>query len=152
VTNRDDLVRLAGQQGIEVVSVAANTAPEIADAALALANEDIDAVVQVAGNLTSAGFTSLTQATRRVKLPLFGALSSDAASGAQVVVARDYYEGGREAALLAARIMRGEDPAGIPLQPLTASKLLVNEDAARAIGMRIPESVLGRAQKAGAKH
>jgi ABC-type uncharacterized transport system substrate-binding protein len=152
VTNRDDLARLAGEQGIEVVSVAANTASEIADAALALANEDIDAVVQVAGNLTSAGFTSLTQATRRVKMPLFGALSSDAASGAQVVVARDYYEGGREAALLAARIMRGEDPAGIPLQPLTASKLLVNEDAARAIGMRIPESVLGRAQKAGAKH
>jgi ABC-type uncharacterized transport system substrate-binding protein len=149
VVNKDELARLAKEQGIEVVGVAVNTATEMADAALALANEDIDAVVQVAGNLTSAAFVSITQATRRAKIPLFAALSSNAADGAQVTVARDYYEGGRDAALLAARIMRGEDPATIPLQPLTASKLLVNEEAARAIGMRIPDTVLARGIKVG---
>jgi putative ABC transport system substrate-binding protein len=50
---------------------------------------------------------------------------------------------------MAARIMRGENPADIPLEPLTSSKLLVNEEAARAIGMRIPDSVLARAIKVG---
>jgi ABC-type uncharacterized transport system substrate-binding protein len=150
VYNRDELARVAKQYGIEVVSVAANTATEMPDAAIALANEDIDAVVQVAGNLTSAAFVSITQATRRAKLPLFGALSSNSVDGAQVTVARDYYEGGREAAKIAARIMRGEDPARIPLEPLTASKLLVNEDAARAIGMRIPAAVVERARKVAA--
>ncbi len=150
VVNKDELTRLAKGYGIEVTAVAANTASEIPDAALALSNEPLDAVVQVAGNLTSAGFVSLTQATRRARIPLFGALSSDAAAGAQVTVARDYYEGGREAGLMAARIMRGENPASIPLQPLTASKLLANEDAARAIGMKIPDSVLARAKKVGA--
>jgi ABC-type uncharacterized transport system substrate-binding protein len=149
VVNKDELARLAKQHGIETVGVAANTATEIADAALALAGEDIDAVVQVAGNLTSAAFASITQATRRAKIPLFGALSSNAVDGAQVTMARDYYEGGREAALMAARIMRGENPANIPLQPLRSSKLLVNEEAARAIGMRIPDGVLERAIKVG---
>jgi putative ABC transport system substrate-binding protein len=149
VVNKDELARLAKEHGIEVVGVAANTATEIADAALALANEDIDAVVQVAGNLTSAAFVSITQATRRAKIPLFGALSSNATDGAQVTMARDYYEGGREAAHMAARIMRGENPANIPLEPLRSSKLLVNEEAARAIGMRIPDSVLAHGIKVG---
>jgi ABC-type uncharacterized transport system substrate-binding protein len=147
VVNKDELTRLAKARGIEVATVAANSATDMADAALALTNQPIDAVVQVAGNLTSAAFSSITQATRRSKIPLFGALTSNAIDGAQVTMARDYYEGGREAALMAARIMRGEDPARIPLEPLRSSKLLVNEEAARAIGMRIPEAVVARAIK-----
>ncbi|HEY2774999.1 MAG TPA: ABC transporter substrate-binding protein [Candidatus Binatia bacterium] len=152
VYNKDELTKLAGKQGIEVVAVPANTATEIADAALALTNQPLDAVVQIAGNLTASAFVSITQASRRARLPLFGTLGSNAVDGAQVTVARDYYEGGREAALMAARIMRGESPANIPLEPLRQVRLLVNEDAARAIGMRIPDSVLGRAEKvAGSK-
>jgi len=41
-------------------------------------------------------------------------LSAQAKDGAAVVVARDYYEAGRDASRLAVRIMRGESPAGIP--------------------------------------
>jgi putative ABC transport system substrate-binding protein len=130
-----------------VVAVAANTSSEMADAALALCNQPLDAVVQIAGNVTTAAFASIAQAAARVRLPLFGSLSSDAHEGAAVVVARDYYEGGREAGVMAARVMRGESPGSIPFTPLAKTKVIVNLDAARATGLTVPPSLLRRADE-----
>ena len=56
VYNRDQLARAARKLGIELVSVPANTSSELPDAALALSNMKIDAVCQVAGNLTATSF------------------------------------------------------------------------------------------------
>ena len=74
-------------------------------------------------------------------------MSSQAEQGAVAVVARDYYDGGKEAAQLAVRVMRGESPASIPLQPLSKNKTIVNLAAARAAGLAIPETVLRKADK-----
>jgi putative ABC transport system substrate-binding protein len=63
------------------------------------------------------------------------------------VVARDYYDGGKEAAQLAVRIMRGESPASIPFQPLSKNKTIVNLAAARGAGLAIPETLLRKADK-----
>ncbi|HLA87785.1 MAG TPA: ABC transporter substrate binding protein, partial [Anaerolineales bacterium] len=65
---------------------------------------------------------------------------------AAVVLARDYFDGGRESGFIAARVMRGENPANIPFQPFTKTKLIVNLEAARATGLKIPFPLL---QKAG---
>ncbi len=147
VFNKDQLTKVAQRYGIEVVAVAANTSSEMADAALALCNQPLDAVVQIAGNVTTAAFASIAQAAARVRLPLFGSLSSDAHEGAAVVVARDYYEGGREAGVMAARVMRGESPGSIPFTPLAKTKVIVNLDAARATGLTVPPSLLRRADE-----
>ena len=147
VYNRDQLVLEARKLGIEVVSVPASTSSELPDAALALCNMKIDAVCQVAGNLTVTGFTSIARAARGGGLPSFGFMTSGAEQGAVAVVARDYYDGGVEAAQLAVRIMRGESPASIPLQLLRKNKIIVNLAAARAIGLTIPESIVRKADR-----
>jgi putative tryptophan/tyrosine transport system substrate-binding protein len=145
VFNKDQLTATARQRGTEVVAVAANTSTEMSDAAQALCSEPIDAVVQVASNLTTVAFASITQAARRARLPLFGSLSSNARDGAAVVVARDYYDGGHEAGLMAARIMRGTPPAAIPFTPLKKTRIIVNLEAAKAVNLRIPYALLQRA-------
>jgi len=61
------------------------------------------------------------------------------------VLSRDYYDGGLEAAALAARVMRGESPAGIPIQPLLTTRLLLNPEAAERVGLVIPNAVRERA-------
>ncbi len=63
------------------------------------------------------------------------------------MVARDYYDGGIEAAQLAVRVMRGESPASIPIQPLSKNKLIINLAAARAAGLTIPASILKKADR-----
>ncbi len=147
VYHRDELVLKARKLGIDVVSVPANTSSELPDAALALCSMKIDAVCQVAGNLTATGFTSIARAARAAKLPSFGFMSSGAEQGAVAVVARDYYDGGIEAAQLAVRVMRGEKPASIPIQPLRKNKIIVNLAAARAVGLAIPESIIQKANR-----
>jgi ABC-type uncharacterized transport system substrate-binding protein len=147
VYNRDQLVLEARKLGIEVVSVPASTSSELPDAALALCNMKIDAVCQVAGNLTVTGFTSIARAARAGGLPSFGFMSSQAEQGAVAVVARDYYDGGVEAAQLAVRIMRGEDPSTIPLQQLRKNRIILNLAAAHAVGVTIPESIIRKADR-----
>ncbi len=144
VYNKDRLTAAARRHGIEVAAVAANTSAEMPDAAAALCNQPLDAVVQIAGNLTSAAFASIVQAARRAHVPLFGSLSGDCRGGAAVVVARDYFDGGREAGRMAARIMRGESPAAIPFQPLNKTKTMINPEAAQATGLVIPDALRRR--------
>jgi len=147
VYNKDQLEQAARTLGIELVSVPASTSSELPDAALALCNMKIDAVCQVAGNLTATGFTSIAQAARRAGLPSFGFMSSQAERGAALVVARDYFDGGKEAAQLAVRVMQGENPSSIPLQPLSKNRIIVNLAAARAVHLAIPESVFKKASR-----
>ncbi len=147
VYNRDQLVLAARKLGMEVVSVPASTSSELPDAALALCSMKLDAVCQVAGNLTATSFTSIARAARGAKLPAFAFMSSQAEQGAVVVVTRDYIDGGKEAAQLAVRVMRGESPSSIPIQPLRKTKTIVNLVAAREVGLAIPESLLKRADR-----
>jgi ABC-type uncharacterized transport system substrate-binding protein len=50
-----------------------------------------------------------------------------------------------EAAALAARVMRGESPAGIPLVGFSGTRLIVNPIAAEAAGVVLPANLLARA-------
>ncbi len=147
VYHRDQLARAARKRGMELVSVPASTSAELPDAALALCSMKIDAVSQVAGNLTSVGFTSIAHAARAARLPSFGFMTTQAEQGAIAVVSRDYYDGGVETAQLAARVMHGESPASLPFQLVRKNKTTLNLAAARAIEFAIPESVLRKATR-----
>jgi putative ABC transport system substrate-binding protein len=104
-------------------------------------------VVQVASNLTTSSFSSISRAAASARVPLLSALSGDLDNGAALVVARDYVDAGRRASALAVRILRGESPAAIPFQPLDTERLLVNLDAARAQGLRVPPAIVERAER-----
>jgi putative ABC transport system substrate-binding protein len=64
-----------------------------------------------------------------------------------LVVARDFIDMGREAGKLAKRILDGADPATIPFQEPIGSRLIVNEDVARTLGITIPPEVLSEADR-----
>lgn len=128
----------AKRAGFEVVYVPAETATDVPDASAALMSRDIDAVLQIPGNLTASAFGSIGEAARRAHVPVFAFQKSQAAGGAMVVVARDYKDSGRHAAHLAARIMRGESPKKIPLEDFAKTSLVVNLDAARSLDITLP--------------
>ena len=114
---------------------------------MSLCSRGIDALCQVAGNLLGSAFSSISQAARRARLPVFAFLSTQAQQGAVAVVARDYYDGGHEAGQLAARVMRGEDPATLPFQPLRTTRTIVNLKAARENGLTLPQALIQRADE-----
>jgi ABC-type uncharacterized transport system substrate-binding protein len=147
VYNVEQLDRLAKAHGIELVKIAVNSITEMPDAATSLASRDLDAIVQVASNLTTSSFASIARAADSARVPLFGGLSGDLDNGAAVVIARDYHDAGLQSAALAIRILQGENPANIPFQPLSTSLLQVNLDAARAQGFALPRAIVARAHR-----
>jgi putative ABC transport system substrate-binding protein len=140
------LAAAASKAGIELDAVGASTSSDVADAALALCARRPDAVVQISDNLTGITFTGIAQAAQRAHLPIFSFNSAQAKQGASVVLARDFYDGGREAALIAARVMRGESATSIPFAPTKKTRLLINAKMARTAGLTIPPAVLKRAE------
>jgi ABC-type uncharacterized transport system substrate-binding protein len=147
VMMKNALDESAKRAGFEVVYVPAETATDVPDAAAALVSRDIDAVLQIPGNLTASAFGSISEASRRAHLPVFAFQKSQALGGAMVVIARDYYDSGRHAAVLAARIMRGENPKRIPLEDFGKTNLVINLDAARALDITLPPALVRSAKE-----
>jgi ABC-type uncharacterized transport system substrate-binding protein len=145
VFHRDRMLEATEKAGYEYLSVPANTAAEVPDAAVSLTSMRIEAVVQLPGNLTAAAFPSLAEAARRARIPVFVFQTSQIRQGAIVAVARDYHDGGVQSAMMAARVMRGESPATIPFERVMGTKLVVNIAAAKAIGVTLPPSLVARA-------
>jgi putative tryptophan/tyrosine transport system substrate-binding protein len=146
VYQKELLEKEARAGGFEVMAVAANSTTEVGDATLALVTAHVDAICQIPGNLTVAGFPNIAQVAKRAKVPIFAFQSSQAPS-AVLTLSRDYYESGRQAAALAARVMRGESPATIPFGRVSSTHIIVNQAAARAAGLTTPQSVVAKATK-----
>ena len=144
---KDLLVEAAEKVGLEVETVGVSTPSEVTDAALSLASTDIQIFCQISDNLSGATFAPIAQAAKRLKLPLATFNTAQAEQGAEIVVARDYYDGGREAGHLAARVMRGESPGSMAFQPVEKVQFIVNLAEAREIGLDVPQSVLSQADK-----
>jgi ABC-type uncharacterized transport system substrate-binding protein len=147
VANKDVFVREATRCGLTVETMAANGPSELPDAAMALCGRQIDAVVQVIDNLSAAGFPTIARAGAQARLPVFACQGGAVKEGAMLALARDYYDAGRETALKAAQVMRGESPARIPFSPPTKLEMLVNLKNAGESRLVIPEVLLRQAQQ-----
>ncbi len=147
VFHKDSLTRAAAAAGRELTVVPASTASEMSDSAAALVARRVDAICQMPGNLTAAGFASISAAAQRGGIPVFAFQQQQAKDGALVVVARDYRDAGEEAGQLAASIIRGSRPASIPFRNFNRTKIIVNLDAARALGMTLPAGLALSAQE-----
>jgi len=104
-------------------------------------------VLQIPGNLTASAFGSIADAGRKAHIPIFAFQKTQAIGGAIVVIARDYKDSGRHAAHLAARIIRGESPAKIPLEDFAKTNLVVNVNAARGLNMTLPPALVDSAKE-----
>jgi putative ABC transport system substrate-binding protein len=144
---RDLLAEAMGKVGIEVRSFAADRPADVSVAADTMASSGIDAIVQISDSLSGSAFPAIAAAAKRANVPLFGFNSDQAERGCVLVVARDFIDMGREAGKLAKRILDGADPATIPFQEPIGSRLIVNEEVAKALGITIPPEVLSEADR-----
>jgi len=145
VHNKDTFVKEATKRGVTVTSIPVNSAAELPDAALAIAAKPIDAIVQILDNQSSSGFTAIARAAVRARKPLFSFIESGVRQGAAVGVTISYHQAGYEAAMMVARIMRGESPASIPFARPGQVRVIVSQENARQLGMSLPAGLIQRA-------
>ncbi len=147
VYSHDLLVKGAKDAGYELISLGMNSPSEAPDVTQSLCGQQIDLICLPNSNLAGSSFPTIIQSAKRAKVPVFGFLGNMATQGAVVVLTRDYHDMGHDSGLIAARVMRGEKPAAIPLHQSTKNRLLINREAATAAGFTLPESLLKSADK-----
>lgn len=147
VYNHDLFVAAAKKVGLDPQPLGVSTPAEVPDAALVLCEKNPDLICLPTANMTAAAFPSIVQATDRAAIPVFAFLGGLAAQGAVASLARDYYDMGHDAGGLAARVIRGENPADIPLKPATTTRLYLNQGVAGRLKISFPDSLVKTAFK-----
>jgi ABC-type uncharacterized transport system substrate-binding protein len=138
----EELRKAAHNRGLELIAVPANSATEVADAALSITNRGIQAFTQISDNLTGSACASIIKTAYDSKIPYFGFVTEQIESGAVAVVARDYFYAGVDAAKLAEKVFSGQSPADIPFQYVTKTSVIVNTKAMNYFGVKIPKKYL----------
>ena len=87
----------------------------------------------------------ILSAADRLRLPTMFQTKQYAADGALLAYAPDYADQGTRAAGYVDRILKGTNPGDLPVEQPTKFEFVINLKTAKALGLRIPPSLLQRA-------
>ena len=103
-------------------------------------------VIGAGPQLFAAGNHLAYLATRN-KVPTIYGARQFAESGGLVSFGTRVADGWYLMGVYAARVLKGEKPADLPVQQITKTELVINLHAAKAIGLVVPPTLLGRADE-----
>ena len=89
----------------------------------------------------------IAQLAAKYRLPAIYPLNVFATNGGLLSYGPDVVDQFRQAANYIDRILKGTKPADLPVQAPTKYELVVNLNAAKAIGLTVPPAVLARADQ-----
>jgi putative ABC transport system substrate-binding protein len=147
VSQLNDLKAVAPSHGIkEIVEAAVPTTGEAMTATQSLVGK-VDAIWIPQDTTTNSAATAIAKICENNKIPFFGSHPTQVKDGIIVAMGLDMYVNGKEAGMVAARILRGEKPGNIAVKRAELSDMHVNPAAAKRMGITIPKSVMDRATK-----
>jgi ABC-type uncharacterized transport system substrate-binding protein len=126
------------KQGIKLEEIAITGTSEIFQAAQVLTHRDVQALWVTGDNTALQGFDAIAKAARDAKLPLVINDPEFVQKGALVAVGIGWYETGKAASKVLARVLRGEQPKNIPFEEVAVKKLVLNQKVASALGITFP--------------
>lgn len=130
---------LAGKAGVRLVEQQLLPGGDPRAAAESLIRQGIDAAILPTDSLIVSHGREIVGLLNAGRIPTVAALEPYVAEhGALIGLVGRYEDAGREAARVADRILRGEDPAGIPLAYVRPVHI-VNLRTAKALGLSIPD-------------
>ena len=94
-----------------------------------------------------AHYSLIVELAARYKLPAVYPFPEMVTNGGLISFGPDVIDQSRRAAEYVDRILKGEKPAGLPVQTPTKYQLIINLKTAKALGVTVPPSVLARADE-----
>jgi putative ABC transport system substrate-binding protein len=137
---------LSGKMGFEVVEATAAKTADVFSAAKSLVGR-ADAVFIPTDNTIISALESVIKVGVENKLPIFAADVDSVARGAVAAMGFDYYKHGYQTGAMAARILKGEKPADIPVEFQKDLQLEINAKYAALMGVTPPAELLQKATK-----
>ena len=139
--------RAAAAMGIKLTQIQVGTVAEL-DAALArTAKERPDAIKVVGGRVLSPHRARVIDFVARQQLPAIYTSKLPVTEGGLMSYQSDPAELRPRTAAIADRILKGANPAEVPIEQPTRYELVINLKTAMALGIAIPQSLLVRADQ-----
>jgi putative ABC transport system substrate-binding protein len=144
-----DLVKSAQQaaqaKGLQLHVIEASSENDIAPAFAKIQESRADALMVLGNVLFSGRRSQLASLAAQHKVPAIFPGQSFVESGGLLGYAPDLFPAYQSNGRYAARILKGENAGDLPFQQPTKFILAVNMNAANALGLAIPQSILARA-------
>ena len=137
----------ATRLGIDLVYVDAKRPEQLNDAPQAFAAANVQAIVVPAFANFLGMVNEVVDLAYRTRLPSVFSHREFVRSGGLLSFGPDIVDLFYRLAVYAHEVIRGENPAQIPVQQPTKLDLVINMKNAKALGIKIPESILVRADQ-----
>jgi putative ABC transport system substrate-binding protein len=150
VTHPPQLVMImsaAQKAGMHVILAQAGTVQEIERELAMLARERIGAVIIINDNFFVEQLRHIATQALKNKLPSISQIYGYAEAGGLMSYGPDQVDNYRRAATYVDKILKGAKAGDLPFEQPTRYYLEINRKTANALGIKIPQSVLVRADK-----
>jgi putative ABC transport system substrate-binding protein len=140
--------RKSAADALGLTLISAETAPnDYARALAVIERESPDAIVPDGAAYHTANKQIIIDFATRKRIPLFGPQSQWTDAGALLSYSTNERELARIQAGQVARILKGANPAEIPVEQPTKFELIINLKTAKTLSLTIPPSLLARADQ-----
>jgi putative ABC transport system substrate-binding protein len=137
----------AGKLGLQMIPFMATTAAQIDSALTAMVQSGVDVLIIASDPLFESQGNRIVEAVARSRLPAISGWSDLTKRGGLLSYSADVGESMRQAGIYTGRILKGEKPADLPVQPPTKFELILNLKTAQALGLPISREFLLRADE-----
>jgi putative ABC transport system substrate-binding protein len=144
-----ELQESAPALGLTVHSLEVRAPGEFEGAFAAMTRERAHALFVAAGVLTleQRNRKALVDLATKSRIPAMWGHRQFVDAGGLMSYAVNFYDQLRRAAIYVDKILKGAKPGDLPVEQPTRYELVINLTAAKALGLRIPQSLLGRADQ-----
>jgi putative ABC transport system substrate-binding protein len=142
-----ELEAAARKLGVVVAAHHAASAPELDAALAAIGASGARGMVVMPGPFAAANRRRLVEFAAGKRLPAIYFSADFVDSGGLMSYGPSITEAYRRAAAYVDRILKGARPADLPVEQPTTFEMAVNLKTARALGLKVPQSVLLRADR-----
>jgi putative ABC transport system substrate-binding protein len=139
---------VASSVGVDLRPIDVRHPAEIERAVAAFASSANGGMIVTGSSASVANRELIIALAARYRLPtVYFERNLFAAAGGLISYGPNYRDEFRLAASYVNRILKGEKPADLPVQAPTKYELVINLKTAKALGLKIPDSVLARADE-----
>ena len=138
---------MAGGLGMDARAFDAPTPPELDPALAAIAEYRPDALIVLTSALLYAQRDRLSTFALKNRIPTLAGESEFVDAGMLMAYGTQYTELFRYSAIYVKKVLSGTKPADIPVEQPTRFEMVVNLRTAKALGIKVPQSVLLRADR-----